>query len=70
MGTNRLARDERIWTISWNGFPVEKLLDVKGSQTFDPTQAIDVKLSNRSYAFPISENDVITFTMIMDGAHG
>lgn len=65
-----LEIDERVWQIELNGRGVEHLFDAQGSETFDPTQAVEVKLVDANHLAPINENDVLTFTLLVDGTHG
>lgn len=70
-----LEIDERVWHIQCNGVPVQHLFDANGSETFDPTEAVEwcapEQARTRFWGIqPLKENDVLTFTLIMDGANG
>jgi len=60
---------ERIWQIEINDELVEHLFDASGSETFDATQAVEYKAVDKPYLGPITENDVITFTLLHDGTN-
>jgi hypothetical protein len=70
MAVGDLEINERAWHIELNGRGVEHLFDAQGSETLDPTQAVEVKLVDAAHLAPINENDVLTFTLLMDGTHG
>ena len=62
--------NERIWQIDINGCSVLNLFDAQGSETFDPTQAVEVLADSGPGGIGlqcIKENDVFTFTLIADG---
>jgi len=62
-----LKVNERIWRIECNNEPVDHMFDAQGSETFDVTQAVEVV--GGFYVTPrtLIENDVITYTLLMDG---
>lgn len=64
-----LEINERVWCIECNGKGVRRMFDANESETFDPTQAVTIELTDDSW-YDVRENDVFTFTMIMDGANG
>ena len=63
-----LQINERIWQISCNGHPVVHMFDANASETFDPTQAVEVVTHNGLQT--VLENDVFTFTLLADGSNG
>jgi len=70
-----LEINERVWCIECNGTGVLHLFDANESETFDVTQAVVAHLNNGATVLDdawhdITENDVFTFTLIMDGANG
>lgn len=61
-----LQIDERVWQILCNDQLVEHMFDASGSEVFDPTQAVEWCEAQGGLQ-PLKENDVLTFTLIMDG---